>query len=90
MAAGKIKSEKYIRFIVYIVAVVLVNLAGMTLFFRVDLTEDNIYSISKASQRVVATLSEPLTINVFFTKNLPAPHNNTEQYLRDLLEEYAI
>jgi ABC-type uncharacterized transport system involved in gliding motility auxiliary subunit len=39
---------------------------------------------------VVSTLSEPLTINVFFTRNLPAPHNNTERYLHDLLEEYSI
>jgi len=39
---------------------------------------------------VVATLSEPLTINVFFTRNLPPPHNQTERYLHDLLEEYAI
>jgi hypothetical protein len=39
---------------------------------------------------VVSTLSEPLTIKVFFTKNLPAPNNNTEQYLHDLLEEYSI
>jgi len=62
----------------------------MTLFFRIDLTENNIYSISDASKKVVSTLSEPLTINVFFTKNLPAPHNNTERYLHDLLEEYAI
>jgi len=38
---------------------------------------------------VVETLSEPLSIKVFFSKNLPAPHNNTERYLRDLLEEYA-
>ena len=54
-----------------------------------DLTRNQIYSISKASQQVVATLSEPLTIKVFFTKNLPAPHNNTERYLHDLLEEYS-
>jgi ABC-2 type transport system permease protein len=65
-------------------------MAGTTLFFRVDLTENGIYSISKASKDVVSTLSEPLTINVFFTRNLPAPHNNTERYLRDLLEEYSI
>ncbi|MCK4767597.1 MAG: Gldg family protein, partial [Desulfobacula sp.] len=25
----------------------------------------------------------------FFSKDLPAPHNNTERFLRDLLEEYA-
>jgi ABC-type uncharacterized transport system involved in gliding motility auxiliary subunit len=70
--------------------VVLVNVAGITLFFRMDLTANKVYSISKASQKVVGALSEPLTIKVFFTKNLPAPHNNTERYLHDLLAEYAI
>jgi len=82
--------SKYIKLSIYLVIVVLINVAGMTLFFRIDLTENNIYSISKASKEVVSTLSEPLTIDVFFTKNLPAPHNNTERYLHDLLEEYAI
>ncbi|MCJ7594007.1 MAG: Gldg family protein, partial [Desulfobacterales bacterium] len=54
-----------------------------------NLTKDNAYSISRASRTVVSTLSEPLTINVFFTRNLPAPYNNTERYLRDLLKEYG-
>ena len=78
------------KFIIYLVLIILVNIAGITLFFRIDLTKNKIYSISKASQEVVATLSEPLTIKVFFTKNLPAPYNNTERYLHDLLEEYAV
>ncbi len=81
---------KYIKLSIYLVIIVLMNVAGMTLFFRIDLTENSIYSISEASKKVVSSLSEPLTINVFFTKNLPAPHNNTERYLHDLLEEYAI
>ena len=82
-------SVKYIKFFAYLLVIILVNLAGITLFFRIDLTESKIYSISSASRRVVSTLSEPLTINVFFTRSLPAPYNNTEQYLTDLLEEYA-
>jgi ABC-2 type transport system permease protein len=87
---GKVKSGKYVKFFIYLVAVVLVNLAGITLFQRFDLTANGAYSLSEASRRAVATLSEPLTINVFFTKNLPAPYNSTERYLRDLLEEYTI
>ena len=87
---GKVKSGKYVKFFIYLVAVVLVNLAGITLFQRFDLTANGVYSLSDASRRAVATLSEPLTINVFFTKNLPAPYNSTERYLRDLLEEYAV
>ncbi|MBW1747687.1 MAG: GldG family protein [Deltaproteobacteria bacterium] len=81
---------KYMKLSIYLVIIVLINVAGMTLFFRMDLTENRIYSISEASKTVVSTLSEPLTINVFFTKDLPAPYNNTERYLHDLLEEYAI
>jgi hypothetical protein len=88
--AGIKLAGNHFKYFTYLLVVVLINLAGLTLFFRLDLTEDKIYSISPASQKVVSTLSDPLTINVFFTKNLPAPHNNTEQYLHDLLEEYAI
>lgn len=82
--------EDYIKFGMYVVVVILINLAGMTLFSRCDLTQNNIFSLSDASKEVVSTLEEPLTIKIFFTKNLPAPHNSTEQYLHDLLEEYAL
>lgn len=81
---------KYLKPLLYLVVIVLLNIAGLTLFYRFDLTANKMYSISPASKEVVATLSEPLTINVFFTKNLPAPHNYTERYLHDLLEEYAL
>ncbi|UCG67886.1 MAG: Gldg family protein [Deltaproteobacteria bacterium] len=86
----KSRSGKYVKFLAYLVVIVLINVAGITLFLRLDLTANKVYSISEASKQVVSTLSEPLTINVFFTKNLAAPYNNTERYLRDLLEEYAL
>ncbi len=89
MSSGK-RSGQYVKFIIYLAVVVLVNVAGITLFFRADLTANKIYSISAASKEVVATLSEPLTIKVFFTRDLPPPYNNLERYLHDLFEEYAI
>lgn len=82
--------ERHFKFLIYIIVIILVNVAGISLFFRVDLTRDKKFSLSPASREVVSTLSEPLTIKAFFTKQLPAPHNNTERYLRDLLEEYSI
>lgn len=85
-----IKIQGYTRFLLYLAVVVLVNLAATTLFFRTDLTANRIYSLSPASKEVVATLSEPLTIKIFFTSNLPAPYNNIERYLHDLLQEYAV
>jgi ABC-2 type transport system permease protein len=82
--------SKYIKLLMYFVVIVLINLAGQTLKFRADLTANKVYSLSDISRKVVATLSEPLTIKVFFTKDLPPPHNATEQYLRDMLKEYAL
>ena len=84
------KSGKYFKLSIYLIVIILVNLAGLTLFFRVDLTENKMFSLSDVSEEVVSSLSEPLTIKVFFTKNLPAPHNNTERYLHDLLKEYEL
>ncbi len=82
--------NKYYKFALYLIILVLINLVGTNLFFRLDLTSNELYSLSKASKNVVSTLKEPLTINVFFSKNLPSPYNNIERYLHDLLEEYGI
>ena len=82
--------NRQFKFLMYLVVVVLINVAGTTLFFRIDMTANKVYSLSEASKQTVATLSDPLTIKVFFTENLPAPYNNIERYLRDLLEEYSL
>ena len=82
--------SKYYKFLLYLIIIILVNLVGVSLFLRIDLTSNNLYSLSKASKKAVSTLNEPLTINVFFSKNLPAPYNNIERYLHDLIEEYSI
>ncbi|MBN2533095.1 MAG: Gldg family protein [Spirochaetales bacterium] len=88
----KSKISKYGKFGIYMIIVVLINIVGLNLFssLRLDLTANKVYSLSDISKRVVSTLKEPLTIRVFFSKDLPSPHNNTERFLNDLLEEYAL
>lgn len=83
-------TSRYIKFAVYILVIVLINVVGITLFTRFDLTGNKVYSLSDVSKEVVSTLSEPLTINVFFTRDLPAPYNTVERYLKDLLAEYSL
>lgn len=82
--------RKYDTLLLAVIAVILINLAGVTLFFRTDLTKNRAYSLSRASKKTIAGLAEPLTIKVFFTTNLPAPYNTIERHLRDLLSEYSV
>ncbi len=84
------RSGDLLKFFIYLAVVVLINIAGFTMFFRVDLTSNKAYSLSDVSKKVVSTLEEPLTIYVFFTENLPAPYNSVEKYIHDLLDEYAL
>ena len=82
--------EKWFKFLLYAVAMVLINLVSATLFFRLDLTENKRYSLSEASGDLVSRLEEPLTVRVFLSENLPQPYNNLEQQIRDLMEEYSL
>jgi gliding motility-associatede transport system auxiliary component len=68
---------------------VLINLVASRAFTRVDLTEDQIYTISEPSKKLVASLPDRLTVKAFISSDLPAQMRGSVQYLRDMLEEYA-
>lgn len=74
--------------VLFFVIIVLANLIGARAFFRLDLTEQSSYSLSQASRELVSSLEEPVSVRVYFTKNLPSPYNSVESYLSDLLSEY--
>lgn len=75
-------------FALFVILLVLVNLVGSRAFIRMDLTAPKSYSLSQASRQLVKTINEPLSVQVFFTANLPAPYNSVEQYISDILVEY--
>jgi len=64
------------------------NALSFNLFSRFDLTQDRMFTLSDASKDLVKELKDQLTIKAFFSKNLPAPFNNYERYLKDQLQEY--
>lgn len=66
----------------------LVNVLGSWISYRVDLTQQHAYSLSKASRKLVRDLQDPVVIKAYFTPELPPPYNLFERYTRDLLAEY--
>lgn len=65
-----------------------VNLIGLNWFARIDMTDDEVYSLSDASIELVRNLDDPVTIKAFFTKDLPAPYAANRRFLQDKLDEY--
>ncbi len=75
-------------FILFIILLILINVAGYNSYTRVDLTKTKSYSLSKGSKLLVKNLEAPLSVRVFFDENLPSPYSSTALYVRDLLSEY--
>lgn len=75
-------------FILFVIFLVLLNIAGHKAFLRFDLTAPKSYSLSKASQSLVKNLDSPLSVRVFFSDNLPSTYSSVSQYVKDILVEY--
>lgn len=68
---------------------VLLNLVSFRHFFRLDCTENRIYSLSPATRKILSGLTDPLRIRVFFEENLPPEYAHQRRYLEELLQEMS-
>jgi gliding-associated putative ABC transporter substrate-binding component GldG len=57
-------------------------------FFRIDLTENKQYSLSKVTENILNNLEETVTVTAYFTKDLPPNLQKVKQDFKDLLIEY--
>jgi ABC-type uncharacterized transport system involved in gliding motility auxiliary subunit len=77
--------------IVVIIAVVLVNYALSFASKRIDLTRDKLFSLSEGTRKVLAGLSEPVTLKYYYTQGdetIPIQVRTFAKRVDDLLNEY--
>ncbi|MCK4307637.1 Gldg family protein [candidate division WOR-3 bacterium] len=67
---------------------IVVNFLSYHIFTRFDWTDGNIYSLSRASVKMIRGLEDPIIIRAYMTKKLPFPYNVKARYTNDLLSEY--
>jgi ABC-type uncharacterized transport system involved in gliding motility auxiliary subunit len=79
--------------VIYIViltigVIALINVLANRFFVRVDLTEDNRYTLSRATKDLLRNLEEPITITAYFTKKMDPAYDNIRKEFEDMLTEY--
>ena len=60
---------------------------------RLDLTQNNLYTLNKGTFKILETVKEPITLRLFFSDKLSrdiAPMREYGQRVRELVEEYAV
>jgi len=77
----------YILIVLAILAVV--NYIALSAFYRIDLTENRVYSISKATKTALKKLDDVVSIQVYFSKELPPQLVELRREVKDILDEYT-
>jgi len=84
------KSTKIsITIILTAVIVIIVNILSENYKLRLDLTEGKEYTLSNATRNILNNLDKPVTVTVYFSKNLPPRIGNISGEIKDLLIEYG-
>lgn len=69
--------------------VIVVNVISEQLYFRLDLTADRSYTLSKATKNILHSLEEPITVTAYFTEDVPPQLLQARTDFKDLLIEYS-
>lgn len=68
--------------------IIMVNVIGNEVFFRLDFTADQRYTLSNATNDILANLSDPVTITAYFSEDLPPDVAKVRQDFREILAEF--
>lgn len=67
---------------------ILINLIGIKIFQRFDLTQDKRYTLSETSFDIMGEVSEPLLVDVYLEGDFPGEFKKLQSETRQLLEEF--
>jgi len=84
--------EKTLTILLLVAALVLVNYLVSAYPAKIDLTEQNIYTLSKGSRNLLAKIEEPITLQFTFSRSiegLPISFKNYATRVEELLHQYA-
>jgi len=82
------KADTSITALFLIGIIIVVNFLSYQLFFRWDLTQNKVYSISKVSKNTVGELDDIVNVKAYFSENLPGQLFSLRQEVEDILDEY--
>ncbi|MEM7550216.1 MAG: Gldg family protein [Bacteroidota bacterium] len=82
------KSKIISQIVILTIIIVVINLISNQLYFRLDFTADQRYTLSDATIDILKDLDEVVTVTAYFSENLPTQLLQNKQDFKDQLIEY--
>jgi len=82
------KKRNWIYLGIVILVLVFINLLASRFFFRIDLTQEKKYTLSKTTKEYLKSLDDIVYFKIFLEGDLPAEYRKLHNAIRDMLEEF--
>lgn len=83
-----LKQNNLTVFVVSIIAIFILNILCSFWFFRIDLTAEKRYSLSKSTKNILKELDDVVYFKVYLEGDFPAGFKKLSKETRELLDEY--
>lgn len=85
-----IRTKARISFLSTVLIIVVAAVAASLLRFRVDLTEDNRYTLSDPTKKVLSGIKNDIFIQVYLDGEIPIPLKRLKRSVNEMLDEFRI
>jgi gliding-associated putative ABC transporter substrate-binding component GldG len=87
---AKYRKEAWLKLLLTVGSIVIISFALSSLSIRLDLTEDNRYTLSEPSKQILGALKNDIYIQVYLDGDMPVPLKRLRRAVLELLEEFRI
>lgn len=84
------KAQDIKRYIIVIAILIAIVAVSRQYIVRLDMTEDQRYSISEPTQNMLRRLNQPLVVQVFLHGDLPSEYKHLSRNIRETLNEFKV
>ena len=84
----ELRRSHLIEMVAVLAILVAVNVIGNFLFFRIDLTSEHRYTLSKSTKRMLKSIDEPVLFRVYLEGEFPADFKRLQKETREMLNQF--
>lgn len=87
---SKNRNKDLLFFAVFLGLIAALNFGGQILYFRLDLTQDQRYTMAPATKELLENLDDVVYVEVYLDGEFPAGFERLQKAIRETLEEFKV
>ncbi len=90
MMKKNLKTQNIIQLFITLMIILIINYISSNVYFRLDLTADKRYTLSKATHEILDSLDDLVYIEVYLDGEMPIGFQRMQKSIHELMDEFRV